>query len=80
MLSSVQKSKKKTFLLESQKKTYSGLFICKIFLIIEGVEKENILIEVGFAKNSIEKRPVFCKLINKTLKAKDLLLIISKFN
>jgi len=37
--------------------------------------QKNILIEVGFAMDSIEKRPVFFKLINKTLKAGDSLVV-----
>lgn len=55
--------------LESQKKE----------LIHEGVKEENIWIEVGSVTDLIEKRPVFYKLINKTLKAGDS-LVVSKLD
>ena len=55
--------------LESQKKE----------LVREGVEEENIFFEVGSATDSLEKRPVFWKLLDKTLKEGDS-LVVSKLD
>ena len=44
-------------------------------LIQNGIEEENIFVEVGLSANEIKNRPVFQKLINKKLKEKDLLII-----
>ena len=41
----------------------------------EGIEAENIRIEVGSAANEIKNRPVFQKLINEELKGNDLLMV-----
>jgi len=44
-------------------------------LIQNGIEEENIRIEVGSAANEIKNRPVFQKLINEELKGNDLLMV-----
>jgi DNA invertase Pin-like site-specific DNA recombinase len=44
-------------------------------LIQNGIEKENIFVEIGSGANEIKNRSVFQKLINQTLKENDLLLV-----
>jgi len=44
-------------------------------LIKEGVPEKNICVEVGYAANSIQNRPVFHNLIENELKENDLLLV-----
>jgi len=44
-------------------------------LIENGIEEENILVEVGSAANEIKNRPIFQKLINQKLKKNDLLMV-----
>lgn len=44
-------------------------------LIENGIEKENILVEVGSAANEIKNQPIFQKLINQKLKENDLLMV-----
>lgn len=44
-------------------------------LIQNGIEGENIFVEVGSGANEIKNRPVFQKLINQTLKENDLLMV-----
>jgi len=44
-------------------------------LIQNGIEEENIFVEVGSGANEIKNRSVFQKLINKKLKEKDLLMV-----
>lgn len=44
-------------------------------LIQNGIEEENIRIEVGSAANEIKNRPVFQKLINEEVKGNDLLMV-----
>ena len=44
-------------------------------LIQNGIEEENIFVEVGSAANEIKNRSVFQKLINQKLKDKDLLMV-----
>ena len=44
-------------------------------LIENGIEEENILVEVGSAANEIKNRPIFQKLINQKLKENDLLMV-----
>ena len=44
-------------------------------LIQNGIEAENIRIEVGSAANEIKNRPVFQKLMKEELKPKDLLMV-----
>ena len=51
-------------------------------LIQNGIEEENIFVEVGSGANEIKNRPVFQKLINQKLKENDLLIVtkIDKFS
>ena len=44
-------------------------------LIQNGIEEENIFVEVGSGANEIKNRSVFQKLINKKLKENDLLMV-----
>lgn len=44
-------------------------------LIENGIEIENILVEVGSAATEIKNRPIFQKLINEKLKENDLLMV-----
>lgn len=44
-------------------------------LIQNGIEEENIFVEVGSSANEIKNRSVFQKLINQKLKDKDLLMV-----
>lgn len=44
-------------------------------LIKEGIPEENIFQEIGSATDSIENRPIFFELIEKTLKKDDLLVV-----
>ena len=44
-------------------------------LIQNGIEAENIRIEVGSAANEIKNRPVFQKLMKEELKPNDLLMV-----
>ena len=44
-------------------------------LIQNGMEEENIFVEVGSGANEIRNRSVFQKLINQKLKEKDLLMV-----
>jgi len=44
-------------------------------LIQNGIEEENILVEVGSGANEIKNRSVFQKLINQKLKENDLLMV-----
>ena len=44
-------------------------------LLKQGVEEQNIFTEIGSATDSLEKRPVFYKLIHHTLKEGDTLVI-----
>ena len=44
-------------------------------LIQNGIEEENIFVEVGSGTNEIKNRPVFQKLINQKLKENDLLMV-----
>ena len=44
-------------------------------LIQNGIEEENIFVEVGSGANEIKNRPGFQKLINQKLKEKDLLMV-----
>nr|YP_010472414.1 hypothetical protein N4L43_pgp095 [Pleurosigma intermedium]UVG42025.1 hypothetical protein [Pleurosigma intermedium] len=44
-------------------------------LIQNGIEEENIFVEVGSGANEIKNRPVFQKLINQKLKENDLLMV-----
>ncbi len=44
-------------------------------LIKNGIKEENIYVEVGSAADSIQNRPVFFKLIEKTLRKNDLLMV-----
>jgi DNA invertase Pin-like site-specific DNA recombinase len=44
-------------------------------LIQNGIEEENIFVEVGSAANEIKNRSVFQKLINQKLKENDLLMV-----
>ena len=44
-------------------------------LIQNGIEEENIFVEVGSGANEIKNRSVFQKLINQKLKEKDLLMV-----
>ena len=44
-------------------------------LIQNGIEEENIFVEVGSGANEIKNRPVFQKLINQKLKKNDLLMV-----
>jgi len=50
-------------------------------LIQNGIEEENIFVEVGSGANEIKNRSVFQKLINKKLKEKDNdLLMVTKID
>jgi DNA invertase Pin-like site-specific DNA recombinase len=44
-------------------------------LIQNGIEEENIFVEIGSAATEIKNRPVFKKLINQKLKENDLLMV-----
>jgi DNA invertase Pin-like site-specific DNA recombinase len=44
-------------------------------LIQNGIEEQNILVEVGSAANEIKNRPIFQKLINEKLQKNDLLMV-----
>ena len=44
-------------------------------LIQNGIEEENIFVEVGSAANEIKNRSVFQKLINQKLKDNDFLMV-----
>jgi len=44
-------------------------------LIQNGIEKENIFVEVGSAATEIKNRPIFQKLVNQKLKENDLLMV-----
>lgn len=44
-------------------------------LIQNGIEEQNIFVEVGSGANEIKNRPVFQKLINQKLKENDLLMV-----
>ena len=44
-------------------------------LIQNGIEEQNIFVEVGSGANEIKNRPVFQKLIDQELKENDLLLV-----
>ena len=44
-------------------------------LIQNGIEEENIFVEIGSGANEIKNRSVFQKLINQKLKEKDLLMV-----
>ena len=44
-------------------------------LIQNGIEEENIFVEVGSGANEIKNRSVFQNLINQKLKEKDLLMV-----
>lgn len=44
-------------------------------LIQNGIEEQNILVEVGSAANEIKNRPVFQKLMNEKLQENDLLMV-----
>ena len=44
-------------------------------LIQNGIEEENIFVEVGSGANEIKNRSVFQKLINQNLKENDLLMV-----
>jgi putative DNA-invertase from lambdoid prophage Rac len=43
--------------------------------IQNGIEEQNILVEVGSAANEIKNRPVFQKLMNEKLQENDLLMV-----
>jgi putative DNA-invertase from lambdoid prophage Rac len=47
----------------------------KQLLIQNGIEEQNILVEVGSAANEIKNRPIFQKLINEKLQENDLLMV-----
>jgi putative DNA-invertase from lambdoid prophage Rac len=47
----------------------------KQLLIQNGIEEENILVEVGSAANEIKNRPVFQKLMNEKLQENDLVMV-----
>jgi putative DNA-invertase from lambdoid prophage Rac len=47
----------------------------KQLLIQNGIEEQNILVEVGSAANEIKNRPIFQKLINEKLQKNDLLMV-----
>ena len=59
------KSQESNFSIESQKQQ----------LIQNGIEAENIRIEVGSAANEIKNRPVFQKLMQEELQENDLLMV-----
>ena len=44
-------------------------------MIQNGIEEQNIFVEVGSGANEIKNRPVFQKLINQKLKENDLLMV-----
>jgi hypothetical protein len=44
-------------------------------LIQNGIEEENIFVEIGSGANEIKNRSVFQKLINQKLKENDLLMV-----
>jgi DNA invertase Pin-like site-specific DNA recombinase len=44
-------------------------------VIQNGIEEQNILVEVGSAANEIKNRPVFQKLMNEKLQENDLLIV-----
>jgi DNA invertase Pin-like site-specific DNA recombinase len=44
-------------------------------LIQNGIEEQNISVEVGSAANEIKNRPVFQKLLNEKLEENDLLMV-----
>lgn len=56
-------------------KSKSSLECQKKELIVKGVPEDNIHIEVGSTKGSIENLPIFKKLIEEELKKKDLLIV-----
>jgi len=47
----------------------------KQLLIQNGIEEQNILVEVGYAANEIKNRPIFQKLMNEKLPKNDLLMV-----
>jgi DNA invertase Pin-like site-specific DNA recombinase len=47
----------------------------KQLLMQNGIEEQNILVEVGSAANEIKNRPVFQKLMNEKLQKNDLLMV-----
>lgn len=47
----------------------------KQLLIQNGIEEQNILVEIGSAANEIKNRPIFQKLINEKLQENDLLMV-----
>jgi len=47
----------------------------KQLLIQNGIEEENILVEVGSVANEIKNRPVFQKLMNEKLQENDLVMV-----
>jgi len=47
----------------------------KQLLIQNGIEEQNILVEVGSAANEIKNRPVFQKLMNEKLQENDLVMV-----
>ena len=44
-------------------------------MIQNGIEEQNILVEVGYAANEIKNRPVFQKLRNEKLQENDLVMV-----
>ena len=59
------KSQEFNFSIESQKQQ----------LIQNGIEKQNIRVEIGSGANEIKNRPVFQKLLQEELKPNDLLMV-----
>jgi DNA invertase Pin-like site-specific DNA recombinase len=53
----------------------SSIEFQKQLLIQNGIEEQNILVEVGSAANEIKNRPVFQKLMEEELKPNDLLMV-----
>ena len=53
----------------------SSLEAQKQLLIQNGIEEQNILVEVGSAANEIKNRPIFQKLMKEKLKPNDLLMV-----
>jgi DNA invertase Pin-like site-specific DNA recombinase len=47
----------------------------KQLLIQNGIEKQNIVIEVGSDANEIKNNPIFQKLMNKKLEENDFLMV-----
>jgi DNA invertase Pin-like site-specific DNA recombinase len=47
----------------------------KQLLIQNGIEEQNILVEIGSAANEIKNRPVFQKLMNQKLQENDLVMV-----